>query len=270
VGSIPLADGRLAWFKACRPVQGFEPGLTAELASRWPDRVVEVIAHDAARGWLLTLDAGSPLDDFGNPPERWDELLPRYAELQRGETERAAQHLAAGVPDLRLVRLRAEFERLLAQALPLAGVEIEAARRLGPRLDALVAELAGAGVGDTVDHADLHHRSVFADAERLRILDWGDASISHPFFTLAVTFHWLREVNRLPAGDGWFARLRDAYLEPWGPGLEPAFALAQRLGRVGRALAWLRHRTAMGPGTFPGFDAEWPGVLRAAFEALRG
>lgn len=231
--------------------------------------MVEVVAHDAARGWLLTLDAGRSLDDLGNPPERWDEILPRYAELQRGETERAPRHLAAGVPDLGLARLPDRFDALLAHALPLEPGEVEAARRLAPRLEALVAELAGAGVGDTVDHADLHHRSVFADGERLRILDWGDASISHPFFTTVVTFHWLREAERPPGGD-WLDRLRDAYLEPWGPGLEPAFALAQRLGRLARALAWLRHREAMRPEAFPGFDEQWPGVLRAAFAALDG
>src|SRR6185437_4542527 len=32
------AQGGVIWFKACGPVQGFEPRLTAELSARWPDR----------------------------------------------------------------------------------------------------------------------------------------------------------------------------------------------------------------------------------------
>ena len=49
---VPLADS-LVWFKACSPVQAFEPRLTAELFARWPDRVPEVVAWDEQRRWLL-------------------------------------------------------------------------------------------------------------------------------------------------------------------------------------------------------------------------
>ena len=54
---VPLADG-VAWFKACAPVQAFEPRLTAELFTRWPDRVGEVLGHDEERAWLLLADGG--------------------------------------------------------------------------------------------------------------------------------------------------------------------------------------------------------------------
>ena len=67
--------------------------------------------------------------------------------------------------------------------------------------------------------------------DELRILDWGDSCISHPFRTLYVTFEHLF----LPRGDPWLARLRDAYLEPWGrpAELRETFALAERLGPFG-------------------------------------
>jgi hypothetical protein len=58
VARVPLAD-RVAWFKACAPVQSFEPRLTAALFARWPDRVAEVLGHDPQRGWLLLADAGT-------------------------------------------------------------------------------------------------------------------------------------------------------------------------------------------------------------------
>lgn len=45
----------------------------------------------------------------------------------------------------------------------------------------------------------------------MRLLDWGDASVSHPFASLVVTFRFLEERNQLSPGDPWFARLRDAY-----------------------------------------------------------
>jgi len=46
---IPVAGG-VAWFKACAPVQAFEPRLTAELFERWPDRVAEVLSFEQERG----------------------------------------------------------------------------------------------------------------------------------------------------------------------------------------------------------------------------
>ena len=83
---VPLAGG-VAWFKDCAPVQAFEPRLSAELFSRWPDRVAHVLGHDEERAWLLLADAGTPIGTFGNPPEAWLAALPQYAELQGGEVE---------------------------------------------------------------------------------------------------------------------------------------------------------------------------------------
>ena len=91
-------DG-VAFFKACAPVQAFEPRLTALLSARHPDVVTEVIAHDDARGWLLMRDAGTPIAAYGNPPEAWLRVIPRYAELQVAEARYAADHLAHGVTD---------------------------------------------------------------------------------------------------------------------------------------------------------------------------
>jgi hypothetical protein len=264
---VPTAPGR-AYFKACRPVQAFEPRLTAALSERWPDRVPEVLAWDADRSWLLLADAGVPLLDLGNPPERWLEVLPRYAELQKGETPQAAAHLRDGVPDLRLQTLTERFEGLLARELPLDPATLHAGRAVVPNLAALAGELGEGGIADTVEHADLHSRSFFALRDELRVLDWGDASIGHPFLSLVVTFDYLRD-SGVAADEAWFARLRDAYLEPWGPGPAELFQVAQRLGRVSRALGWLRHHEAMGTGAFQGFDEEFPTVLRTAIDTLR-
>src|SRR5439155_15736889 len=157
-----------AWFKACAPVQAFEPRLTAGLARRWPDRVAEVLGHDEARTWLLLADAGTPLGESGNTPENWLTALPRYAELQRGEVAHAAEHLAHGVPDLRLSTLPARYADLLRHELPIAAGEIDRLRAFAPRFAELCAELAAHGVAETVQHDDLHMANVYACAARTR------------------------------------------------------------------------------------------------------
>jgi hypothetical protein len=113
--------GSVAWFKTCAPVQAFEPRLTAELFARWPDRVPEVLACDEERAWLLLADAGIPVRALGSPPEIWARALPLYAELQRGEASHADEHLAHGVPDLRLETLPARYEDMLRQGTDGAG-----------------------------------------------------------------------------------------------------------------------------------------------------
>jgi Phosphotransferase enzyme family len=265
---VPVAGG-VAWFKACAPVQAFEPRLTAELFARWPDHVAEVLGHEEERAWLLLADAGTPLGVYGNPPEAWLAALPSYAELQRGEAGHAHEHLAHGVPDLRAATLPGRYEELLRRDLPLDDDEVDRLRRFAPRFAELCEELAAHDLPETVQHDDLHMANVYADGDRLRFLDWGDSSIAHPFASLVVTFRFLEERNGLPPGDPWFARLRDAYLEPWGKGLADTFALALRVGTFAHTFAWARQRDHLAGPDRTEFDQWYPVVLRRAVAQTR-
>jgi aminoglycoside phosphotransferase (APT) family kinase protein len=60
-------------------------------------------------------------------------------------------------------------------------------RKVVPRVIALRDRLASYGVAETVQHDDLHDAQIFVRNGRAQVLDWGDACISHPFFTLAVS-----------------------------------------------------------------------------------
>jgi hypothetical protein len=258
-------DARVVWFKACAPRQAFEVPLTASLSARWPTTVTEVLAHDLDRRWLLMEDAGEPLRALGNPPERWLDVLPAYAMLQIGEMDHADEHLDVGVPELRLARLPDRYEELLAAELPLVPSESAAIAAFAQRFSELCAELEGHGIGATVQHDDLHLNNVYVKDGTLRVLDWGDASISHPFFSLFETFRFLTEVNRLSPGDPWFGRLRDAYLGPWGRGHVEAFELALRAAGFARAIAGLDQRDALPAKDRPEFDGWLAMILRFAF-----
>ena len=260
---VPLVDG-VAWFKACAPVQAFEPRLTAGLFTRWPDRVAEVLGHDDERAWLLLADAGTPIGALGNPPEAWLAALPPYAELQRGEAAHAQENLAHGVPDLRVATLPARYEELLRRELPLEGDEVQRLREFAPRFEELCRELAAHGLPETIQHDDLHMANVYKNAEQLRVLDWGDSSISHPFASLVVTFRFLEEMNKLPVDDPWFTRLRDAYLEPWGRDLAGVFELAIRVGKFAHAFAWARQRDHLPEEEHSDFDKWYAVILRRA------
>ena len=242
--------------------------MTAALFGRWPDRVVRVLGHDPDRAWLLTADAGVSIGELGNAPELWLRILPRYAELQRGERDFALDHLQHDVLDLRVSALPARYEMLLSRDLPLEPAETATMRAFAPRFAELCAEVAAEHPGDTVQHDDLHLRAVFSLGDELRILDWGDASIGHPFASLVVTFRFLEQHNGLAPGDPWFTRLRDAYLEPWGSSLTGAFDRAMRIGQFAHVIAWLRHRDPLTPEQRVDFDREYAVVLRRALARI--
>ena len=111
--------------------------------------------------------------------------------------------------------------------------------------------------------------NVYLDGDRLRVLDWGDASVGHPFASLVVTFRFLEERNGLSPGDPWFARLRDAYLEPWGNGLAHVFELAYRVGTFAHVFAWIRQRDHLSAVDRADFDTWFPLVLRRAVAAAQ-
>lgn len=260
---VPVAGG-VTWFKACAQVQAFEPRLTTELYARWPDRVTEVLALDEARRWLLLGDAGVAVEEQGNSPEAWLEALPLYAELQIRETAYALDHIGHAVPDLRMAALPAGYERLLVSELPLAKDDVNRLRIYTPRFIELCAALAALGIQESVQHDDLHMGNLYSDGRKLRVVDWGDSSIAHPFFSLAVTFRFLEEFNHLAPDDPWFKRLRDAYLEPWGSGLEETFEIAIRVGWFAHAIAWTRQRDALPLEARTDFDKAFAIVLRRA------
>jgi hypothetical protein len=265
-GSVYCADigDGLVWFKACAPTHAFEAALTASLSSRWPRAVTDVLAHRVDRRWLLMADAGEPLRLFGNPPERWLELLPGYAELQVGETAHVAEHLEHGVPDLRVERLPALYQELVRAELPLDASDHAALQAFAPRFAALCGELEAAGIGPSVQHDDLHMNNVYVKGDALRVLDWGDASIAHPFFSLFEVFRFLGEVNHLPPDDPWFGRLRDAYLEPWGQDRRELFEVADVVGGFAHAIAWLHQRDNLAGADRQAFDGGFRTVLRSA------
>jgi hypothetical protein len=267
VRRVPVSGG-VAWFKDCAPGQAFETRLTAALARRWPDRLPEVIAYDIERAWLLLGDAGEPLG-FGSNPEPWLSILPLYAELQRGEATHAAEHLDGGVPDRRIASFPRLYETMLARQLPLQSGDLTRLRAFAARFAELCDELAAHDVTETIQHDDLHGANVYPRDITPRILDWGDSCISHPFLTMFVTFLHLETKGGLTCNDAWLARLRDAYLEPWGrsTGLHVTFELAQRLGPFAHAFKELRVLDAIPESDRPQFAPNLLKVLAGCVAA---
>ena len=258
---VPTEDGPM-WCKATQPEGRFEARLTPVLASRWPDRTVEVVATDPDRGWLLTRDAGTKLRELsdGRVVEHWEALLPRYAEMQRELAGSVDALLALGVPELRLAALPGELASLLDEPDLLLGDRgggVDAARlgQLRAELPAFAdacARLAALPIPETLQHDDLNDGNAFLRGADHVVFDWGDAVITHPFHTLVVALRSLAYRHRWQPGGPEVQRLLAAYLEPWSgvagrAELENAADLARWTGTIQRSLAWRRSVLGMPP-----------------------
>ena len=143
------------------------------------------------------------------------------------------------------------------RAIEDGGLTPEQARGLEralPAYDRWCAELAASPIPDSLQHDDLHSNNVcwpgdVDDLSSVRIIDWGDASVGHPFGTMLATLNSIAfhagalHVDR--DMDPRVLRVRDAYLEPFTllsrrDELLRWVELARSTGCVTRALAWER------------------------------
>jgi Phosphotransferase enzyme family len=257
-------EGRV-WFKVNASGTAYESALVALLGELHPGLASDVLACDAAKAWSLTRDGGPLLRSIAGPNlqwGRWERLLPWYAEAQLALAEHRPRLLSTGTPDRGPAQLPLEYRRLLGElaARPtedggLTREQASALERLLPAYDVRCAELATSPVPDSLQHDDLHSNNVCWPGKvdelcPVRIIDWGDASVGHPFGTMLATlnsiaFHAevLRADRRID--DPRVLRIRDAYLEPF-TGLGSREELlrwvtqARITGCVTRAVAWER------------------------------
>jgi hypothetical protein len=240
---VPTADGPV-WFKANGPQQQFEAVLIGVLAEERPDAVPPLLAVDLERGWMLIADAGERLREIvarERSLARWLDILPLYAGVQIHLAPRASDLVARGVPDMRLEVLPAKFEAFLEEVGPELGDDalVERARAAVPWVREASEELASYGIPETIQHDDFHDGQVFVKGGRYLLMDWGDACVSHPFFTLSVTLEgslsWgLDDVD----GSEPIGPYAAAYLGPFARSGESARAveLSLRLGWACRSV----------------------------------
>ncbi len=181
------------------------------------------LAHAPELRAFLMPDSGVPLRPLLK--ERYEaglmqQALQLCATLQRNCIAHQDTMLTQGLPDQRLARLPELLAELLAddslmRAESISPHERSAFLRLLPAVAKLGEELASCGVPETLEHGDFHDNNVLMQNSQLTINDWGDASLSHPFFSLASCLESSGRNHGLKPGDRIYTQLIDAYLASW-------------------------------------------------------
>jgi hypothetical protein len=255
-------NGEDVFFKAAAPAFAHDAVVTETFSRLRPDLVLEPLAVDRDRSWMLLPDGGERLRELlarAPHPRAWYEVLPAYADLQLESGPELDELVAAGLHDLRLELLPELAERLafdLDETAP-------------PGAARVFEELAAYGIPATIQHDDLHDGNVFA-GDGYRIFDWGDSVASHPFASLVVALRGIAYRFELAEPDPDLERLRDAYLDrfsAFGPvdELRRAAELAQPVGMLSRSLSWWRvAAVAAEPEEYVEGSREWFGEFAAA------
>lgn len=265
------------YVKCCGPTQAHEPRLTALLHREFPGLVTEVLALHPTQPWMLVAEGGNKIRDAYSGDEflrAWREVLPRYAQMQRAATPYVREILGLGTPDHRATPLVAGLTEAVANEPALSadrsdGITKDERRALvgvGPKLSHALDALAALSIGDTLQHDDLHHGNVLIHDGRAVVFDWGDACVSHPFLTLAVTLRFAAAATKHAVDDAPIVALRDAYLEPWSDRaptreLREAAELGRRTGEVSRTLTFYAVARAY-PGVIDSYPGGFAGSLR--------
>jgi hypothetical protein len=238
-------SNRALFFKAEGPGARHEPVIVADIATTHSQLVPDLLAADLERGWLLMADHGAPMWASVDPAgevDIWEQIFPMYADMQRVSAARIERWIDVSTPDRRLHLLPELVDELLATGdVPLDDDAHRAIDAALPDLARVCEELGAAEFSQSIDHSDMHGGNVLIGRGKPRLVDWGDACITHPFVSPFVTYQ--HAVAKLPASDRPAAtlRLRDVYLEAWSEyapaeELRDAFAKATWLGHLIRAL----------------------------------
>lgn len=237
---VPTQGGNV-YFKAVPDFFAREVTVTARLATEVPGAAPPVLAADTGRGFLLLDGCGAAGGD------------PEAALRQLARVQRATRPL---LPELKLrgrgpAYLLARLDALLSDASlhadehgphPDALTPAEAAtlRARRPELEAALERLRVSPMPLTLGHGDLHGGNVTTRGEQVTLLDWSDASLTHPFLDANPAYLFPDGTDPEAAV---LEAARDAYLREWSDLAPPdelraLHADALLAGEIYRALGY--------------------------------
>ncbi len=251
---VPTSDG-LLWFKACCDHFRAEAAILHRLSDRLPDLVPVVVAADDAEGWLLMEPLAGASDRAPGAPEA---LAPVGAAAQLASLGWLDELRAAGCPDRGPGPTLTAWRTVLADDPEMALLtDHERAAVLGSadEVEARVREFWSAGLPDTLAHGDLHLGNVAYDGQTLRVFDWTDACISHPFLDGSHLAYFVSSDDAEADAE----QLLAAFAEPWREAypeadVDRALALAPLADLVFQTVTFaaIAAATEAGAGDFPG------------------
>jgi hypothetical protein len=241
------------FLKEMAPPFSREPILIETLHQWHNEHLPNIIATNHALHSFLMMDSGIPLRVYAKGVFQLQymcDALNIYAIIQTTSISHIEELFAIGVPDWRIQNLPNLFSQLMDRDEILMNdglktLEIQSIRNMTDRIYELCQLLSAYNIPSTIETMDFQDNNILIKDNNLTIADWGDAVISHPFFSLASCLHSAKRHYGIQETDESYHRLQDTYLQHWNTHeskerLVKAFQLAHQLRLIQVALSFGR------------------------------
>jgi hypothetical protein len=234
------------YFKGTRSSTHHEAATSLYFHQAYPGKSTGVVSIEETEGWLLMNELGGvPIRQLKDK-RMWQEAINEYANLQVSEVVNIERLRKLNIPNRTLFTLREDINNHLEGMCDtgLSPEEKEAVMKLQPELLKMCDELEELLPVHTIDHGDLHSANIHYDDGKIMFLDWGDSSLTHPFFSTRVFWNSLFElVDNDPEWLAMIDEFRHCYLQPWTAyapmeKLDRALKISDQLGCIHRAVSW--------------------------------
>ena len=257
-------NGPALWFKAVGEPNQREFPLTLALAKLFPGYLPTILAERQDwNGWLTQEIEGTHLSET-QESALWEAAASALAELQIQSIRCIDQILAAGAHDLRattLSELVGPFVEIMASLMGrqtkvpppiLSRAELAVLRKQVQEAFEVLEDL---NIPDSLGHLDLNPGNIIVPPDRCAFLDWAEAYVGNPFFSLQYLLEHLRRA--IGTNSTIETRLIELYCAQWKqvippPAITEALGLAPLLAVFAYAAgsnAWADEQGLQDPGT---------------------
>ncbi|MHC0036946.1 phosphotransferase [Pseudoneobacillus sp. C159] len=233
------------YFKQTAGASRFESKLAQLLYTTFPDKTVEILATHPTEPWYIMRELkGVPLRQIRDK-RLWKQTLQEYADFQINLANQVDSMLETGVPNRQMNVLKKEIQNHLTDMCVTGLNENETAKILALQSELIqLCDLVEGLVPYTLDHGDLHAANIQWVNNHAVFFDWGDAAVSHPFFSTRIFWNALYDL--IDSDSLWYETVKEFrpyYLEPWTQfaplsDLEKLLNLTDQLACVYRAIGW--------------------------------
>jgi hypothetical protein len=223
------ADGTAVWFKAVGEPNLKEFAITCALAQLFPDYLPPMLGtRPDWNGWLSREIQGKLLSEIQEQAS-WERTAAALARLQVESVGRGLQILGAGahhLSSMALSRLIEPFVNVVAQLMqrqtkvPPAVLDSKDLLALTESLQSAVDATEATGIPETLGHLDLNPGNIVISEKRCAFLDWAEAYIGNPLFSLEYLLQHARRTLGVDSQSE--RRIVTAYSAQWDGIISPA------------------------------------------------
>lgn len=258
-----------------------EPKIFQILTEQCQANVPFVVAINDDHHCFLMKDAGQNLRQYLKTdfqPNLLCQAIKQYGSIQRSTENLIESFLALDVPDWRLDKLPSLYNHIINQDELLKGdgltdKELQILHNLSPQFLAQCELLSQYQIPETLAIYDINTNNVLIDitTKKMNFIDWGEAVITHPFFSLHTYLQQATIHHSVKEFDQTYQQLHEACIENWlglvtKNQLSEAFVLAKNFWPIYSVLSMYRLINIIGLQAFKSFYANRPNRIANFFK----